>query len=110
MLSSVVNRALHPHQVDLSTPLHVVPSHTLAPATLFLSCVYFTNRCTPPGIPLSPSRFPPTRYNVSRKPQRGHLMNYRRFGKTGWNVSEIGYGMWGLAGWTGSDDTESLDS
>jgi aryl-alcohol dehydrogenase-like predicted oxidoreductase len=37
-------------------------------------------------------------------------MNYRRFGKTGWNVSEIGYGMWGLAGWTGSDDTESRDS
>jgi aryl-alcohol dehydrogenase-like predicted oxidoreductase len=37
-------------------------------------------------------------------------MNYRRFGKTGWNVSEIGYGMWGLAGWTGSDDAESLDS
>ena len=37
-------------------------------------------------------------------------MNYRRFGKTGWNVSEIGYGMWGMAGWTGSDDTESLDS
>jgi aryl-alcohol dehydrogenase-like predicted oxidoreductase len=37
-------------------------------------------------------------------------MNYRRFGKTGWNVSEIGYGMWGLAGWTGSDDKETLDS
>jgi aryl-alcohol dehydrogenase-like predicted oxidoreductase len=37
-------------------------------------------------------------------------MNYRRFGRTGWNVSEIGYGMWGLAGWTGSDDTESLES
>jgi aryl-alcohol dehydrogenase-like predicted oxidoreductase len=37
-------------------------------------------------------------------------MNYRRFGKTGWNVSEIGYGMWGLAGWTDSDDNESLDS
>lgn len=37
-------------------------------------------------------------------------MNYRRFGRTGWNVSEIGYGMWGLAGWTGSDDTESLAS
>lgn len=30
-------------------------------------------------------------------------MQYRRFGRTGWNVSEIGYGMWGLAGWTGSD-------
>jgi aryl-alcohol dehydrogenase-like predicted oxidoreductase len=37
-------------------------------------------------------------------------MRYRRFGRTGWNVSEIGYGMWGLAGWTGSDDKESLDS
>jgi aryl-alcohol dehydrogenase-like predicted oxidoreductase len=37
-------------------------------------------------------------------------MHYRRFGRTGWNVSEIGYGMWGLAGWTGSDDAESLAS
>src|SRR5215469_4319849 len=35
-------------------------------------------------------------------------MNYRRFGQTGWKVSEIGYGMWGLAGWTGSDDAESM--
>ena len=33
-------------------------------------------------------------------------MEYRRFGKTGWQVSEIGYGMWGLAGWTGSDSSE----
>ncbi len=37
-------------------------------------------------------------------------MQYRRFGKTGWNISEIGYGMWGMGGWTGSDDAESLDS
>lgn len=37
-------------------------------------------------------------------------MNYRRFGRTGWNVSEIGYGMWGLAGWSGSDDKETLAS
>jgi aryl-alcohol dehydrogenase-like predicted oxidoreductase len=37
-------------------------------------------------------------------------MNYRRFGRSGWKVSEIGYGMWGMAGWTGSQDTESLDS
>ncbi len=37
-------------------------------------------------------------------------MHYRRFGRTGWNVSEIGYGMWGMAGWTGSEDTESLAS
>jgi aryl-alcohol dehydrogenase-like predicted oxidoreductase len=37
-------------------------------------------------------------------------MNYRRFGRTGWEVSEIGYGMWGMAGWVGSDDEESLGS
>ena len=37
-------------------------------------------------------------------------MKYRKFGRTGWMVSEIGYGMWGLAGWTGSDDEESLRS
>lgn len=37
-------------------------------------------------------------------------MRYRRFGRTGWMVSEIGYGMWGMAGWTGSDDAESLAS
>jgi len=35
-------------------------------------------------------------------------MKYRRFGRTNWEVSEIGYGMWGLAGWTGSDDEESF--
>src|SRR6267378_317738 len=34
-------------------------------------------------------------------------MNYRRLGRTGWHVSEIGYGMWGMAGWTGSDDGHS---
>ena len=33
-------------------------------------------------------------------------MQYRRFGRTGWNVSEIGYGMWGMAGWTGSEEAE----
>jgi aryl-alcohol dehydrogenase-like predicted oxidoreductase len=37
-------------------------------------------------------------------------MNYRRFGKPGWKVSEIGYGMWGMGGWTGSDDEESIHS
>ena len=35
-------------------------------------------------------------------------MRYRRFGRTNWMVSEIGYGMWGMGGWTGSDDAESL--
>ena len=34
-------------------------------------------------------------------------MRYRPFGRTGWSVSEVGYGMWGLAGWTGSDDQQT---
>ena len=37
-------------------------------------------------------------------------MEYRRFGRIGWSVSEIGYGTWGMGGWTGSDDQESLQS
>lgn len=37
-------------------------------------------------------------------------MNFRRFGRTGWQVSEIGYGMWGMGSWTGSDDEQSLAS
>ncbi|SEI52782.1 Predicted oxidoreductase [Dyadobacter koreensis] len=37
-------------------------------------------------------------------------MQYRRFGRSGWQISEIGYGMWGLAGWTGSDRKEIEDS
>jgi len=35
-------------------------------------------------------------------------MRYRRFGRLGWQVSEVGYGMWGIAGgeggWSGADD------
>jgi aryl-alcohol dehydrogenase-like predicted oxidoreductase len=37
-------------------------------------------------------------------------MQYRTFGRTGRQVSEIGYGMWGMAGWSGSDDEESRGS
>ncbi len=37
-------------------------------------------------------------------------MQYRRFGRMGWQVSEIGYGMWGMGEWTGSDDEQSLRS
>src|SRR5260370_36602383 len=35
-------------------------------------------------------------------------MNYRRFGRTGWQVGEVGCGMWGMGGWSGSDDDESM--
>jgi aryl-alcohol dehydrogenase-like predicted oxidoreductase len=37
-------------------------------------------------------------------------MRHRRFGRAGWDVSEIGYGMWGMGDWSGSDDAESLAS
>jgi aryl-alcohol dehydrogenase-like predicted oxidoreductase len=38
------------------------------------------------------------------------MMRYRTFGRLGWQVAEVGYGMWGMGGWTGSDDGESLAS
>ena len=37
-------------------------------------------------------------------------MHYRVFGRTGWQVSQLGYGMWGMAGWSGADDEQSLES
>ena len=37
-------------------------------------------------------------------------MRNRKFGRTDWQVGEVGYGMWGMGGWTGSDDAESLSS
>jgi len=37
-------------------------------------------------------------------------MNTRDFGRTGWKVSEIGFGGWGIGGgqWGGADETESM--
>lgn len=37
-------------------------------------------------------------------------MKHRQFGRCGWSTSEIGYGMWGMGGWSNSDDQESLRS
>lgn len=34
-------------------------------------------------------------------------MQQRTFGRLGWPVGAIGYGMWGLAGWTGRDADET---
>ena len=35
-------------------------------------------------------------------------MKYRRLGRTGFAVSDIAHGLWGMGGWSGSDDRESL--
>ena len=37
-------------------------------------------------------------------------MRFRTFGRLGWRVGEVGYGMWGMGGWTGSDDVQSRAS
>ncbi len=41
-------------------------------------------------------------------------MKYRIFGRIGWQISDIGFGMWGiggaLSGWTGANDEESMRS
>jgi aryl-alcohol dehydrogenase-like predicted oxidoreductase len=37
-------------------------------------------------------------------------MRERTLGRLGWRVSEIGYGMWGLAGWSGSEDEQTRAS
>jgi aryl-alcohol dehydrogenase-like predicted oxidoreductase len=44
---------------------------------------------------------------IGQPGKSGETMKQRRFGRTGRDVSEIGYGMWGLAGWTGTDDAET---
>src|SRR6266852_5085695 len=36
-------------------------------------------------------------------------MKYRRLGRTGWLVSEIGYGMWGMGNWKGTEDELTVD-
>lgn len=37
-------------------------------------------------------------------------MRYRKLGRTGFEVSDIAHGLWGMSGWSGSEDQESLDS
>jgi aryl-alcohol dehydrogenase-like predicted oxidoreductase len=37
-------------------------------------------------------------------------MKYRKLGRTGFEVSEVAYGLWGMSGWSGSDDRQSLEA
>jgi aryl-alcohol dehydrogenase-like predicted oxidoreductase len=38
------------------------------------------------------------------------MMRDRRFGRLDWDVSEIGFGMFGMGGWAGADDQQSLEA
>jgi len=37
-------------------------------------------------------------------------MKYRKLGRTGFDVSEIAHGLWGVSGWSGSEDGQSLEA
>ena len=37
-------------------------------------------------------------------------MKSRTLGRLGWRVSEVGYGLWGMGSWSGSNDGESIAS
>jgi len=37
-------------------------------------------------------------------------MKYRKLGRTGFEVSDVAHGLWGMSGWSGSDDDESLQA
>jgi aryl-alcohol dehydrogenase-like predicted oxidoreductase len=37
-------------------------------------------------------------------------MKYRRLGRTGFDVADISHGLWGMSGWSGSEDQKSLDA
>jgi aryl-alcohol dehydrogenase-like predicted oxidoreductase len=37
-------------------------------------------------------------------------MKYRKLGRTNFDVSEIAHGLWGVSGWSGSEDEQSLEA
>src|SRR3984957_1427754 len=37
-------------------------------------------------------------------------MKYRKLGRTGFDVSDIAHGLWGMSGWSGSDDKGALNA
>src|SRR5215471_8713134 len=37
-------------------------------------------------------------------------MRYRKFGRTGMDVSDVAHGLWGMSGWKDSEDLQSVES
>src|SRR5258706_4338703 len=61
---------------------------------------------TPPSLPFLLR----LRYNVAFNTGEDTALNYRKLGRTGFAVSDIAHGLWGMGGWSASDDHESLDA
>jgi aryl-alcohol dehydrogenase-like predicted oxidoreductase len=58
-----------------------------------------------------PERYNTAHYFCQLNTFMEQIMKYRTFGRTLWQVSEMGYGMWGMGGqWAGADDAESMRS
>ena len=47
---------------------------------------------------------------VARPEKYDRRVRHRRIPRLGWLVSEVGFGMWGMAGWAGSDDDQSMEA
>jgi aryl-alcohol dehydrogenase-like predicted oxidoreductase len=45
-----------------------------------------------------------------RQEPKEECMRFRELGRTGFPISEVGYGVWGMSGWSGSNDQESRSS
>src|SRR5690348_15846774 len=50
------------------------------------------------------------RHGNSPPGRKREYMRYRRLGRTNLHISEIGHGLWGMSGWTGSDDQQSTQA
>jgi aryl-alcohol dehydrogenase-like predicted oxidoreductase len=95
------------YSISTESPVPIIP---IVPTT------------TPPGRGqpfLSRARNPLMRGNpecatlnsaLAEESRQGGAMEYRTLGRTGWNISAIGFGAWGIGGsdWGSTDDTTSL--
>src|SRR5262249_56473928 len=62
------------------------------------------------AAPAAPDLGAARRPRVHRPRAEPAVMRYRKLGRTGLDVSELGFGAWGIGGsmWIGADDDESL--
>src|SRR6202142_4049552 len=83
----------------------IILSLAYAECTLTLPLVLKMLRACLPAFTIRPSKS-----DLKFKSLKEPHMIYRKFGRTGLEVSDIAHGLWGMGGWSGSDDTESLSA